>query len=297
MVKVIASRGGDAIGRRLGKSAGIDYVESHVKVFPDGELKVEITESFAGDDVFILSMMSGSVNESFMELLFMIRMAKEAGANKVRVITPYLGYSRQDHFSDKDGSCAMKYILDTLSAIGVTELIAVDLHSERCREFSDITIHNIDVGNFFASKFKAEEGLVVVSPDAGSVRRAANFAKMLHTGTVTMRKSRLKDGSCIVNDLVGDVAGKKCIIVDDIIDTGGTICKASEFLIENGASCVEIVVTHSILSGNCIEKIEKSKVSKIITSNTIEHSVLSSKFIVEDITPVLSSTISRILVN
>ena len=150
-------------------------------------------------------------------------------------------------------------------------MFTLDLHSKQIEGFFKIGVQNFDTTSLFSKLFHDKEKQIVVSPDVGGVMRAQKLADMLNVELAVINKTRLSDGRCIMNNIIGDVANKNCIIIDDIIDTGGTLCRAAELVIENKAKSVSACVTHGVFSGECIKLIENASFSNFYITNSIKH--------------------------
>jgi ribose-phosphate pyrophosphokinase len=112
---------------------------------------------------------------------------------------------------------------------------------------------------------------VIVSPDAGGAKRATSIADGLDLGFALIHKERARPNEVSRMVLVGDVKDKIAIIVDDMADTCGTLVKAADVVIQHGAKESIAIVTHGILSGNAIEALNGSKLTKVVVTNTVPH--------------------------
>ena len=216
------------------------------------------------------------------------------GAKKVVAVSPYFYYARQEK---KIGTCEfvpVELIAKILEFSGIDCLITIDWHSPKIENFFNIQTINLDTAELFAQTLTNKENSIIVSPDNGSAIRAQNISNLLKIDTCIMHKTRINN-DCIMKIITGNVASKNCVIVDDIIDTGSTLCNAAELLINAGALSVEAIVTHAILSGNAIEKIQKSQIKKITITNSISHQQLPNIFKIIDITHTLKGGIAYIL--
>ena len=142
---------------------------------------------------------------------------------------------------------------------------------------------------------------MLVSPDAGAIKRTLKFAKLMKLNAVFMHKERNYKISNTIDNMfiVGNpeyIKNKIAIILDDMCDTGGTLVKCATLLKENGAFKVICCVTHGILSGPAIERIASSDmIDKMIVTNSIHQDKELEKLEVIDISKLLSNVISCIL--
>lgn len=278
MTKLIAGSNSQKLAKQISESLNLDFVEARINRFEDGEFRVQLANVLQGEDVLIVQSTSKPVNDNLMELLLLIDAAKHAGVNRVITVMPYFGYGRQNRSASLKEPISARLVAKLLEAAGVDRLITVDLHAQNIEDFFSIPMQNVETTPLFADFLKNRQNLMIVSPDAGSRIRAQNLSKALEYSFAVMHKSRKSDATCQMGELSADVAGYHCILVDDIIDTGNTLCGAAEFLMKQGALSVEAIVTHAVLSGQAIERIEKSILKRISVTQTIEHQVLPPKF-------------------
>ena len=268
--------------------------------FADGEIRSTLGESVRGSDVFILQTHSMPVNDHIMEQLIMIDAAKRASAKRITAVCPLYGYARQDRKSTGREPITAKLVADLLTTAGADRVVSIDLHSGQIQGFFDIPFDHLTAMPVLVEhlRYVVGPGAVVVSPDTGRVKVAERFAKRLDAdvASVYKRRSATKVDSVSSIDIMGDVAGRACILVDDMVATGGTICGAADLLMERGATEVLGVVTHGILSGNAVDKIKASAMSKLIVTNTLQlpPEKECDKIEVLSIAPLLADAISAV---
>ncbi len=278
----------DAIGAKLGYST----VHYPIDRFPDGEIDVEIGENMRRKEVFIIqstcpgrTLVDGSylsVNDHLKELELMIDAARRASAEKVRVVTPYFGYARQDR---KDNSRKPISVADTARALEdreVFSILSVDLHSEQSQGAFRRTWDHV-YGSYCLIPALQElklDDLAVVSPDSGGTKRAEAFNNRLphHNGAtvpeeddsslVLIYKKR-RGSSVTALAIVGDVEDKNCIVPDDVIGTGSTMIEGANILYRNGARSVWIAATHGLFLKNAAERILDSQISGVFITDTV----------------------------
>jgi ribose-phosphate pyrophosphokinase len=278
-------------------------VQAEIKRFADDEISVEIKESLRGQNVFIVQSTSSPVNDNLVELLVVIDAVKRASAKTIFAVIPYFGYARQDRKVAPRTPITAKLMANLLEAAGVDHVVTIDLHAGQIQGFFDIPVDNIYAQPIFVSTIKKElslEDIVITSPDVGGIARARAFAKKLNCPIAIIDKRREKPGISEVMNIIGDVSGKTSIIIDDIVDSAGTLCNAANALIEVGAKEVIACITHGVLSGSAVEKIQNSKLTKLYLTNSInisEEARNCSKIEVISVAPLLAEVLSRISSN
>jgi ribose-phosphate pyrophosphokinase len=298
-LKIFSGSANREIAERICQFLGIEHGKAKVGRFSDGEIQVEIEESVRGMDTFLIQSTCPPVNENLMELLIMLDAMKRASAARITVVIPYYGYARQDRKVTPRAPISAKLVADLMEVAGASRILAMDLHVGQIQGFFDIPVDHLYALPVQLEYFGNIGGrVVVVSPDAGGVERAREFAKRLKNASIAIIDKRREQANVSkVMHIVGDVKGKVTILLDDMIDTGGTIVQAAEALVRDGASLVYACCTHAVLSGNAIEKLNGSKLHKLVVTNTIPHQDKVDKLQrleVLDVSPILGEAIKRI---
>ena len=302
VMKVFAANSNPELAESIAQELACELGKSEVKRFSDGEISVSIHESVRGVDCFIVQSTCAPINENLMELLLMIDAVKRASAARITAIIPYFGYARQDRKAKPRDPISAKLVANLLTTAGANRILTMELHTLQIQGFFDIPVDHIIAAPLFASFIKEIEGFnpeefTVLAPDLGSISRARQFATRLGCPLAMIDKRRPKANVSEVMNIIGDVKDKKIILVDDMIDTAGTICNAADAVVEKGgAKEVYAYVAHPVLSGNALEKLQKSYIKKMIVLNTInlpENKKLD-KFTVLNVAPVISEAIKRI---
>ena len=208
-----------------------------------------------------------------MELLLIIDACKRASAMRITAVIPYFGYARQDRKARARDPISAKLVADILQTAGADRVLTMDLHSSQLQGFFNIPVDNLMGMPVLAKHFKkvgVPTNLTIVSPDMGSVVRSRAMASKFDAPLAIIDKRRPMANVMEVMNIIGDVKGRSCLMLDDMIDTAGTICQGAQALIDNGASEVVACCSHAVLSGPAIERLEASKLSKIIVLDTIE---------------------------
>lgn len=240
-----------------------------LKRFSDKEIWAKFKENIRGRDVYIIqSTMSPA--ENIMELMILLDAAKRSSAKRVTAVIPYFGYARQDRKDQPRVAITAKLIANLITVAGADRVIAMDLHAAQLQGFFDIPSDHLYASPVFLDIFRNKgDDLVVVSPDIGGIKLARSYAKKLNAQLVVIDKRRPKQNKAEVMNIIGDVEGKDVLLVDDLIDTAGTFVSAINALKEKGAKKIFGAVTHPVLSGEAIEKLDNSDLSKLYVSDSI----------------------------
>ena len=299
-MRIIAGTSNLPLSEKVAKYLGDKLTDASIRRFADEEVYVEIKENIRGEDVFIIESLSFPANDNLMELLVIIDALKRASAKRITAVIPYYGYARQDRKPGPRTPISAKLVANLITTAGADRVLTLDLHAEQIQGFFDIPTDNLFAGPVFAKDINEKysiDNLVAVSPDIGGVVRARAIANKLGASIAIVDKRRPKAGESEVMNIIGDVAGKDCIILDDIIDSAGTICNAADKIINLGASSITAYTTHGVLTGKAIERIEKSKLTELVITDSInndEKSELSKKIRVISVSDLLGEAIKRI---
>ncbi len=272
-IKIFAGNSSKKLAQAICEQLDLELGKMEVGKFSDGETAVNIKESVRGCDVFIILSTNTPVNDNLMELLLIIDACKRASAMRITAVIPYFGYARQDRKARARDPISAKLVADILQTAGADRVLTMDLHSSQLQGFFNIPVDNLMGMPVLAKHFKkvgVPTNLTIVSPDMGSVVRSRAMASKFDAPLAIIDKRRPMANVMEVMNIIGDVKGRSCLMLDDMIDTAGTICQGAQALIDNGASEVVACCSHAVLSGPAIERLEASKLSKIIVLDTIE---------------------------
>jgi ribose-phosphate pyrophosphokinase len=266
--------------------------------FSDGEVDVRLHDSVRAKDVYLLQSTSYPGNDHLMELLLMADACRRASASRVNAVMPYFGYSRQDRQMHPRVPISAKVVANLLSAVGIDRLITIDIHAAQIQGFFDIPVDHLHATKIML-QYLMQLGLhdpVVVSPDAGGVDMASRFAVGLGGDMALIDRRRGAPAKAKSMHLVGDVAGRDCLLVDDIIDTASTLTEAADLLTTHGAKSVRAAVTHPVLSGAGVERVNRSKIMELITTDTIPLPVEKQmdKISVVSVSPLLAALVRAV---
>jgi ribose-phosphate pyrophosphokinase len=300
-MKIMSGNANLPLARAIAGYLEVPLTDASVRRFADEEVFVEIHENVRGEDVFVVQPTSFPANDNLMELLICIDALKRASAKRITAVVPYFGYGRQDRKPGPRTPISAKLVANLITEAGANRVLAVDLHAGQIQGFFDIPTDNLYAAPVMAADIQARYGendLMVVSPDVGGVVRARALAKRLDNAPLAIvDKRRERPGESEVMNIIGDVKGRNCILIDDIIDSGGTLCNAAEALLAQGAKSVAAYITHGVLSGGAVARIEGSCMKELVITDTIRPTDAtsdSSKIRVLTIAPLVGEAMRRI---
>jgi ribose-phosphate pyrophosphokinase len=299
-MKVLAGTSNQKLCKDIARNLKLKLVNSNIKRFSDDEIYVEINENIRGNSIFVIQSTSNPANDNLMELLICIDALKRSSAKNITAVIPYFGYARQDRKVVPRTAISAKLVSDLITNAGANRILSVDLHAGQIQGFFNIPVDNLFATPIFARHIKknvSTKNLICVAPDVGGVERTRALSRRINTSIAIIDKRRPAPGKSEVMNIVGDVKNKNCVIIDDIIDSGGTIVNAAKALKNKGAKEVFVYITHAVLSGEAVARIEKSQISKLITTDTIDNvkKIMKAKKIeVISIAPMISEAMKRI---
>jgi len=272
-MKLFCGNSNHNLARSVSAYLNIPIGEAVVRRFADDEVFVEIKENVRGEDVFLLQSTSHPANDHLMELLIMIDAARRASARRITAVIPYFGYARQDRKPGPRTPISAKLVANLLTEAGANRVITLDLHAGQIQGFFDIPVDNLFAVPVITRDIMAHyktDNVMVVSPDVGGVARARSLGKRLNALIAIVDKRRDRPGESKVMNVIGEVKDKDCLLFDDIVDSGGTLCNAAEALLAEGAKSVTAYITHGVLSGQAVDRVEKSKLKELVITDSIE---------------------------
>ncbi len=299
-MKILSGTSNLKLSKEISKQLRLKLVNTNIKRFSDGEIYIEINENIRGNSVFVIQSTSNPANDNLMELLLCIDALRRSSAKNITAVIPYYGYARQDRKVVPRTSISAKVVANLITNAGASRVVTVDLHAGQIQGFFDMPVDNLFTTPLFARYIKKKlknKKLICVSPDVGGVQRTRGLATKIKADLAIIDKRRPRPGKSQVMNIIGDVKGKTCIIVDDIIDSGGTIINAVDALKKSGATEVYVFITHAVLSGDASNKIKKSKIKKLIITDTIDNSQKiknNNKIEVISISSLMAEAIKRI---
>jgi len=285
----------DLLGEELG--------ETNLAEFANGEIHTKLGQNVRGADVFIIQSHSAaegmSINDAVMEQLIMIDAARRASAKRIVAVCPFYGYARQDRKAEGREPITARLVADMLKAAGADRIVSIDLHSGQIQGFFNGPVDHLQARPVLIDAMRGlGDDLVVVSPDAGRVKVAEQYANELHADLAIVHKRRVKGEKNAVEarDVVGHVDGRCCVLIDDMIDTAGTMVAAAEQLVARGAAEVHAACTHPVLSGPAVDRIKNSSIGRLICTNTLPlpPEKQFDKLEVHSIAPILAKAIDAV---
>ena len=295
-VKIFSGSASEYLAEKICRSYGKALGKvSHTK-FSDGEMTVSYDESVRGCDVFLIQS-TFPPSDNLMELLLLIDAAKRASANTITVVMPYFGYARQDRKDKPRVPISSKLVANLLSASGAERIITCDLHAGQIQGFFEFPVDHLYGSAIFVPHLKTQkfDKLVFAAPDVGAMGRVRGFSSYFEDSEIVVcDKHRKKANEVASMKVIGDVEGADVVILDDLIDTAGTITTAAKVLKENGAKTVRAVVTHPILSGPAMDRINNSELEELVVTDSIPLKVESDKIKVLSCADLFAKAIRKI---
>ena len=295
-MKIMAGNSNLPLARAIAGYLELPLTDASVRRFADEEVFVEIHENVRGEDVFLVQPTSYPANDNLMELLICIDALRRASAKRITAVVPYFGYARQDR-----KPISAKLVANLVTEAGADRVLCVDLHAGQIQGFFDIPTDNLYAAPVMAADIQARYGgdeLTVVSPDVGGVVRARALAKRLDNAPLAIvDKRRDRPGQSEVMNIIGEVAGRACIMIDDIVDSGGTLCNAAQALMDQGATSVAAYITHGVLSGGAVARVNESALKELVITDSIlatEAAKVSDRIRILTIAPLIGEAIRRI---
>ncbi|HEX7389655.1 MAG TPA: ribose-phosphate pyrophosphokinase [Acidiphilium sp.] len=271
-MKIVACNSNLPLARAVAANLDLSLTQAWIRRFADMEIHVEIQENVRGEDVFVIQSTSFPANDNLMELLIALDALRRSSARRITTVIPYFGYARQDRRTGSRTPISAKLVANLLTEAGANRVLTVDLHAGQIQGFFDIPVDNLYSAPLFARDIKehyAGRDVMVVSPDVGGVARARAIATRLNCDLAIIDKRRERAGVSEVMNVIGDVQGRDCILVDDIVDSGGSLANAAEALIRQGANSASAYVTHGVLSGSALDRIETSPIETLTITDSI----------------------------
>ena len=296
LIKIIGCQSTQDLARKISKSLNTEICNTSVVEFSDGEFEPSFNETIRGSHVFLVQSTTPP-SENLMELLLMIDAAKRASAYKIIAVIPYFGYARQDKKGRPRVPIGAKLVANLLMAAGVDRIMTMDLHADQIQGFFEVPVDHLYASTLFVPYIQGLnlDNLIIASPDMGGTKRANTYAKFLNSQVVVCYKHREKANEISKMMIIGDVKGKNVVLVDDMVDTAGTLTKAADLMIENGAKSVRAICTHGLFSSNAYEKINKSKLTEVVVTDTVLKTHSSEKIKVITTAEIFANTIDAVM--
>ena len=299
-MKLMTGNANPRLARAIASYCEVPLTDASVRRFADEEVFVEVNENVRGEDVFVIQSTGYPANDNLMELLIMIDALKRASARRITAVVPYFGYARQDRKPGPRTPISAKLVANLITVAGADRVLSVDLHAGQIQGFFDIPTDNLYAAPVMSADIDARfsgRNLMVVAPEVGGGVRARVLAKRLGNAPLAIvDKRRERAGESEVMNIIGEVEGRFCILIDDIVDSAGTLCNAAAALRQAGAEDVVAYVTHGVLSGGAVARVEGSVLSELVITDSIWSEAVDASDRIRHlpIAPLLGEAIKRI---
>ncbi|HEX9445117.1 MAG TPA: ribose-phosphate pyrophosphokinase [Candidatus Binatia bacterium] len=271
-LKIFAGNSNLPLAREICRHLNMPLGQAIVETFSDGESKVEVKENVRGGDVFVIQSTCAPGNNNLMELLLMLDAFKRASAKRITAVIPYYGYARQDRKVAPRVPISAKLVADLITTAGASRILTMDLHSGQIQGFFNIPVDNLYATPVLLQYVKQRlnhNEVTIISPDAGGVERARDFATRLNASLAIIDKRRSGPNVVAEMNIIGEVKDQTAILLDDMVDTAGTLAMAAGALKREGAKRILACCTHAVLSGPAIRKINESPLEELIATNSV----------------------------
>ena len=270
-MKVFSGSSNRPLAEAITRYIGIDLGRSTIKPFPDGETFVKVEENVRGEDVFVVQSTSPPTNHHLMEMFIMIDALRRASAARITAVLPFYGYARQDRKDQPRVPITAKLVANLLVAAGANRILTMDLHAQQIQGFFDIPVDHLYAAPVMYEYLKGKglRNLVVVSPDVGGLKMAYAYSQVLAGGLAIVAKRRKSATEVESMALIGQIRGKDVLLVDDLTETAGTLVTAADLLKRKGAKRILACVSHAILNRVGIERLRKSAIDELVTTDTV----------------------------
>jgi ribose-phosphate pyrophosphokinase len=270
---VFSGRSHPDLAASISEKLGVELGDVELKTFANDETYCRYLESIRGADVFLVQTGCPPVDQNLMELVLMIQAAKLASAKRITAVIPWFPYARQDRKAKPREPISARLVADMLQLAGVDRVLTMDLHAGQIQGFFTIPVDHMTALQLFATHFRdlglTGEGVVAVAPDAGRAKHAVRFAEMIEASFAIMHKMRPEHERAEITEVTGRVRDKVAIVGDDVAITGGTLVAGAQALKEQGATEVNVFVTHALFSGEALEAIGESEIDRIVVTDTV----------------------------
>jgi ribose-phosphate pyrophosphokinase len=296
-VKVFSGTANQPLAQAICAYIGIEVGKSKIEPFPDGETFVKIEENVRGEDVFVVQSTSPPSNHNLMELFIMMDALRRASASRITAVLPFYGYARQDRKDQPRVPITAKLIANLLVAAGANRILTMDLHAQQIQGFFDIPVDHLYAAPVMYEylRKKALTDLVVVSPDVGGLKMAHAYSQTLEAGLAIVAKRRKSATEVESMAVIGEIRGKNVLLVDDLTETAGTLVTAAALIKKKGAKKIIACVSHAILNDTGIERLKKSVIDELITTDTVLRPAISGvKITTLSVAGLLGEAIKRI---
>jgi len=270
-MKIFSGTSNPALAHAIAKSIGMEVSKCTISAFPDGETFVKVEENVRGEDVFVIQSTCPPTNHNYMELFIVMDALRRSSAKRITAVMPFYGYARQDRKDQPRVPITAKLVANLLVAAGANRILTMDLHAQQIQGFFDIPVDHLYASPVMYEYLRNKKlpNLVIASPDVGGVKMAYAYANTLNGGLAIVAKRRKNATEVESMALIGDIRGKNILLVDDLTETAGTLTQAAELLKKKGAKQIIACVSHAILNDLAIQRLRKSAIDELITTDTV----------------------------
>lgn len=294
----IALVAGDAhpdLAHAVARLCGASAIPTSIAAFADGETRIGIEADVGNADLYIVQPISPPANERLMTLALIADAARAGGAARVTAVVPYFAYARQDVRKSPGEPRSARVAAGLLATAGVDRVVILELHSPALESAFATPLVHLEADELMLPVIRGwhAQDLVIVSPDAGGLKRAQRYASALGSPLAVIAKIRPHPDVAVALQVLGDVRGRSCLIVDDMASTGGTIASAAQALLDAGAKEVHALFIHAVMAPGALERICAAAVRRIVTTDSV-HTIADSRLQVVPIAPLLARTLIRL---
>lgn len=270
-MKVFAGSASAKLAEEICEYLGMELGRSQLDRFPDGEIRLKVTDDVRGCDIFIVQSTCAPVDGHLMELLILTDCLRRASATRITAVVPYYGYARQDRKDEGRVPITAKLVANMMTVAGADRVLTIDLHASQVQGFFDIPVDHLYASPIFGRYYREMElgDLCVACADVGGAKMAAAYSRMLGASLAIVEKSRLDPRTTVAKNVIGEVAGKNVLIIDDVISTGGSVAEAAKVLKSKGAAAIYVGATHAVFCEDIVKRLADAPISEIAVTDTI----------------------------
>jgi ribose-phosphate pyrophosphokinase len=296
-IRLISGTAHPVLAEAVAREMGLTLADAHIGRFPDGEIDIKINDDVRGTDCFVIQPLSPPVNENWVELLLLLDCLKRASAGRVTAVMPYYGYARKDRKDEGRVPISAKVVANTITRCGADRVLTIDMHAAQIQGFYDIPVDHLYAKPVLLKAIQDMQiaNPVVVTPDVGGIKMARAYAKALNADLAIVDKRRVSGSEIAVEHMIGDVEGRNVLIVDDMVSTGGSISEAAKIVRAHGAKTIVLAVTHAVLCGPAVERLENCPADTILATDTIpKRSKTPRQYQIVSVAPLLARAINNL---
>jgi ribose-phosphate pyrophosphokinase len=265
---ILSGSSSQQLAAELAAELGEDLGQVEYESFPDGEQLVRVPP-VDGRAIVVASTDSDAAH---VELLQLQDAAREAGADEVVTVIPYMGYARQDE-AFEPGQPASARAVATAISTGTDRVISVCPHEETVLDFFDVPATAVDAAPPLADPLPADlQSPVFLAPDASALALAESVRDGYGVGDTDYFEKH-RDGAAEVSITPSDidVSGRDVVVVDDIVATGTTMSEAIGAL--DAPNRVFVACVHPMLAGNARLKLANAGAEAVFGTDTLDRAV------------------------